>query len=177
MTDRTTPPALHIIDNFDFPDPMFFRLDNGVPVYGFNNGTQDIIKIDFLFDAGSWHQQQPLTARYTSRMLSEGTENYSAFEIAGRLDSMGIALSNFAMKDSSLVSVSMLSKHFGNIMPLINEIINQPAFPEKELGIQKYYGKQIFIDDSLKVNEQAMRYFANQLFGDAHPYGKMITAE
>jgi predicted Zn-dependent peptidase len=90
---------------------------------------------------------------------------------------MGIALSNFAMKDSSVVSASMLSKHFGSIMPLISEIINQPAFPEKELGIQKYFGKQNFIDDSLKVNELAMRHFANQLFGDAHPYGKMITAD
>lgn len=177
MTDRKIQPPLHIIDNFDFPEPEPFRLDNGIPVYLFNYGNQEIIKIDFMFDAGSWQQSQPLTARFTSRMLSEGTENYSAFEIAGQLDSLGVALSNFAMKDSALVSVSSLNKHFAKILPLINEIINKPVFPHKELDIQKYYGKQMFIDDSLKVNELATRHFGNQLFGDAHPYGKMIKAD
>jgi zinc protease len=175
MTDRKIQPPLHIIDNFDFPEPEPFRLDNGIPVYLFNYGNQDIIKIDFLFDAGSWQQSQPLTARFTSRMLSEGTENFSAFEIAEQLDSLGVALSNFAMKDTSLVSISSLNKHFAKILPLINEIINKPVFPQKELDIQKYYGKQMFIDDSLKVNELATRHFGNQLFGDAHPYGKMIN--
>jgi zinc protease len=177
MTDRKIQPPLHIIDNFDFPEPESLRLDNGIPVYLFNYGNQDIIKIDFMFDAGSWQQSQPLTARFTSRMLSEGTENFSAFEIAEQLDSLGVALSNFAMKDTSLVSVSSLSKHFAKILPLINEIINKPVFPQKELDIQKYYGKQMFIDDSLKVNELATRHFGNQLFGDAHPYGKMIKAD
>jgi predicted Zn-dependent peptidase len=176
MIYRKIQPPLNIIDNFDFLEPQHYWLDNGIPVYLFNYGIQDIIKIDFIFDAGSWHQQQPLTARFTSRMLSEGTENYTAFEIANQLDSLGVALSNIAMKDSSLISVSLLSKHFDKILPLINEIINKPVFPNKELEIQKYYGKQMFIDDSLKVNELATRYFGNQLFGDAHPYGIMIKA-
>ena len=177
MPDRTMQPPIHIIDNFDLIEPETYQLDNGIPVYLFNYGIQEIIKIDFMFDAGSYYQQQPLTARFTSRMLREGTENYNAFEIAEQLDSYGVAFSNFAMKDSSLVSVSLLNKHFEKIFPLINEIINKPVFPQKELEIQKYFGKQTFIDDSLKVSELAMRHFVNQLFGDEHPYGKLIEAE
>jgi len=177
MTDRKIPPSLHIINNFDFPEPEVSYLDNGIPVYQFNYGKQEIVKIDFIFDAGSWQQRYPLTARYTSRMLSEGTQNYSAFEIAEKFDSLGVALSNFALKDSSLVSVSMLNKHFEKILPLIDEIINKPVFPHKELEIQKYYGKQTFIDDCKKVNELATLHFGNQLFGDVHPYGKMISED
>lgn len=177
MPDRNRQPPIHIIDDINLFEPEMNLLDNGIPVYLFNYGIQDIIKLDFLFDAGSWHQQKPLTARFTCRMLSEGTENYSAFEIAEQLDSLGVALSNFSMKDSSLISISTLSKHFDKILPLVNEVINKPVFPEKELEIQKYRGKQLFLDDSKKVSELATRHFNNQLFGDVHPYGKLITTD
>ncbi len=177
LTDRKLQPEIHIIDNFDLIEPECLHLDNGIPVYLFNYGTQDIIKLDFMFEAGSWYQHQPLTARFSSLMLREGTENYSAYEIAEQLDSLGVSLSSFAMKDTSLVSVSLLSKHFEKILPLINEVINKPVFPQKELEIQKYYGKQTHIDDSLKVNEVAARHFGNQLFGDNHPYGKLIHVD
>jgi zinc protease len=177
MPDRKIQPSINIIDNPDFFVPEKQCLDNGIPVYLLNYGVQEIVKIDFLFDAGSWYQQQPLTARFTGRMLSEGTENYSAFEIAEQMDSLGVSLGNYALKDIAVVSISLLNKHFKKILPLITEVITKPSFPQKELDIQKYYLKQLFTDDSLKVSELASRHFGNQLFGDEHPYGKLIKAD
>ena len=31
-------------------------LSNGIPVYFVNAGTQDVVKIDFVFEAGTWFQ-------------------------------------------------------------------------------------------------------------------------
>ncbi len=175
MIDRTKPPALNLIDRLEIAEPEVARLDNGIPVYMFNAGKQDIVKIDMLFEAGGRFQQQPLVARFTNKMLSEGTQSYTAFEIAEKLDYFGAYLGKMAYKDNSIVSISMLKKHLEDVLPIVAEIIIAPVFPETELQTIAKKGKQAYMDDIRKVSELAAMNFNQQIFGQEHPYGKMIA--
>ncbi len=176
MIDRTQAPDLHLIDRLEIASPEIAYLDNGIPVYMFNSGKLDIAKIDFLFDAGSRYQKHPLTARFANKMLSEGTQSYTAFQIAEHMDYYGAYLGKMAFKDTSVVSISLLNKHLEQVLPVLAEIINQPIFPEKELLNLAKRGKQAFIDDQQKVSELAAMHFNQQVFGKNHSYGKLIEA-
>ena len=86
------------------PHPEYFQLDNGVPVYAINAGSQKVVKIDLIFSAGHVQQQQPLQASLTSKCLVEGTARYSANEIANLLDGRGAYLRNFSDLDDGRLS-------------------------------------------------------------------------
>src|SRR5437879_4122977 len=58
--DRTVAPPLREIENIKLPKVDRMQLSNGIPVWSINAGTQDVIKIELLFDAGRW--QEPLRA-------------------------------------------------------------------------------------------------------------------
>ncbi len=177
MINRKQQPALKKIETIDIPEPEVARLDNGVPVYLFGTNETGITKLDFIFDAGSRYQAFPLVASYTNKMLTEGTQTYTSYEVARKLDYYGAWINKATSKDSAVVSLSVISKHLKYVMPVLNEIINFPEFPAKELRIHTQKDKQVFIDDCRKVNEVAVMNFNRQLFGDRHPYGTIISAD
>jgi zinc protease len=177
MINRKQQPELKKIESIDILEPETSRLDNDIPVYLFNAGDIGITKLDFIFEAGSQFQPYPLIASYTNKMLTEGTLSYSSFDIAQKLDYYGAYINNTTSKDTAVVSLSVLNKHLKYVLPVLNEIINHPKFPENELKIHTQKDKQGFIDDCLKVNDVAVMNFNRQLFGSRHPYGTLITAE
>jgi len=177
MINRKQQPELKKIESIDILEPETARLDNDIPAYLFNAGDIGITKLDFIFEAGSQFQVHPLIASYTNKMLTEGTLSYSSFDIAQKLDYYGAYISNMSSKDTAVVSLSVLNKHLKYVLPVLNEIINHPKFPENELKIHTQKDKQGFIDDCRKVNDVAVMNFNRQLFGSRHPYGTLITAE
>ncbi|HOY31938.1 MAG TPA: pitrilysin family protein [Bacteroidales bacterium] len=177
MINRKLQPELKKIKTLYIPEPQEARLDNQIPVFMFNAGNIGITRLDFIFDAGSCYQDKPLIASYTNKMLTEGTLSYSAYEIARKLDFYGAWISKSVTKDSAALSLSVLNKHLKYVLPVLNEIINHPEFPENELHINTQKDKQGFIDDCRKVNEVASMNFNHQLFGKRHPYGTLVKAE
>ena len=53
--ERTKQPPFQTIDKINILKAKEQRLKNNLPFYIINAGTQDILKIDFIFSAGSWH--------------------------------------------------------------------------------------------------------------------------
>ena len=54
------------------------RLSNNIPLYLIEAGTEDIMRIEFIFKAGQIEEYLPLVASTTNMMLTEGSQNYTA---------------------------------------------------------------------------------------------------
>ena len=91
--NRKKQPAIQSPGKVNFPQPEIYQLSNGIKVYEFNSGTQDVISVELVFAAGSWFQHKPFTAMATNLMLREGTRNYSAQKLSESLDFYGAHLS------------------------------------------------------------------------------------
>ena len=65
-TDRIKAPLKKDISTIDFVLPEKWTLSNGTPVWGLQAGSQDLVKIDLLFNAGSWYQNENLVAGLTN---------------------------------------------------------------------------------------------------------------
>jgi len=87
--DRSQAPPLQQITNLQFIQPVVYQLDNDIPVYEINLGTQDVIKLEIIFKAGRWKEQNRLAARATGAILKEGVSGKNSAQIAEFVDFYG----------------------------------------------------------------------------------------
>ena len=86
MPNRQIAPQIHDISKLDLPPFRVHTLDNGIPVHLIELGTQELLKIEIIFNAGRPYEQKQLVARATSRLLKEGTRQFDSAAIAEQVD-------------------------------------------------------------------------------------------
>jgi zinc protease len=173
---RVQPPVFPVT-GINIPEVLTFNLDNEVPVYLIEAGTEDIIRVEFTFRAGQEREYLPLLASTTNSMLQEGSQNYTSEELHRLLDFYGIFLHFSFDKDRAGIVVFALSRHIEKVLELSLEIISRPAFPESELNALMKKRLQWFMINREKVQNVAMDQFFESLFGKRHPYGHQVTEE
>ncbi len=149
-----------------------FALDNGLKTTVFFSESTELIKLDFIFEAGSYWQTKVFEASFTNYLLTEGSSKRSAKEIAEFLDLRGAYLEKNVEKEIAVLTAYFLKKYSEDILSLLYEIIYDPAFAEHELEVYTQKRKQQFLIESQKVNFIAQTRFSEMLFGENHPYGK-----
>ena len=50
MLNRTQAPASKQVDQINFIPPVLQNLANGLPVYTFNAGKQELVRVEFIFN-------------------------------------------------------------------------------------------------------------------------------
>ena len=171
MINRSVPPAIKPISTVKFPEYKKITLDNGIPLFLIEGGSQPVLKMEVVFTAGRPYEDAHLVARATARMLKEGTDSFSAAEIADKTDFYGSSISLPINLDNSSVVFYSLTKHLEKLLPLWTEILTLPIFPEQELSkIVKNNVERLKIDLS-KNDVLAYRKITENLFGKGHPYG------
>lgn len=130
-----------------------------------------------VFRAGRPYEEAPMIARQAQLMLRAGSKAMGRDELAEQLDFLGSSLSLPFHLDTSQVAVYGLRKHLEKMMPLLVEVLFQPAFPDDELS-QLVERQEARLAVELGKNEVlAYRQITEWLFGAHHPYGYNSTPE
>ena len=169
---RKTQPLVFNIDTPVIPAEMSVKLDNGIPVFLIESGTEDIMRMDFTFRAGQINEYFSVLALATNLMLKEGSEKYSSVELNRLIDYHGSFINLYIEKDLAGLKVYLLNKHAARIMELSREMLFKPVFPEEELSTLMNKQLRWFQIRKQKVMNLAMDQFFESVFGDNHPYGK-----
>lgn len=177
MLNRTIePPITDAVEfNLRLKPYQYFKLDNGVPVYAVDAGAQDVMMLEFVFDAGNSFEEKNIVAATTNFMLKNGTKKMNAFDINEHFESYGAYLNRNCYNETATVTLHTLSKHLSVLLPVIAELFTDSVFPEEELAIYKQNQKQ-----RLEVNLKKCDFVANRLideyvYGLHHPYGKYTS--
>lgn len=169
--DRKQQPDYKSIENFNIIKAKKAKLDNDIPVYYINAGTQDLVKIDFIFNSGSWFQNKKLVASTTNSMFLEGTKTQNSQQIAEKLDFLGAYVQNEVNKHFGTITLYILNKYLTQGLEIISDILKNPVFPEKELNTLLKNRLQNFVINNKKTEKLARVYFNEKIFGSNHPYG------
>jgi predicted Zn-dependent peptidase len=179
MLDRKIIPTIEEAVHFDLQlkNCDRFTLDNKVPVYAMNAGAQDVVMVEWVFDAGNWYDKQPMVAATTNFLIKNGTTSKTAYQINDFFEFHGAYLNRSCYNETASITLHCLSKHLETLLPVVREIIETSIFPEEELAIYIQNQKQ-----RLSVNLQKCDFIANRLideylFGINHPYGTYSNAE
>ncbi len=178
MLNRTTIPNIKdAVDlNLTLKPYEKFSLANGIPIYAVNAGAEDVLMVEWVFNAGNSFEEQNIVASTTNYLLKNGTIQKTAFQINEHFEYYGAYLNRSCHSETATITLHCLSKHLSVLLPVIREIITESVFAEEELEIYKQNSKQ-----KLSVNLRKCDFVANRLmdvylYGSDHPYGKFNNA-
>lgn len=177
MLDRVTPPNFNTIDKIDIVQASKTQLENGIPVYSIDSGSQELVKIEFIFKAGMYFQDFPLLASSTSNMMENGTTNYDSEQLSEHLDFYGSYFQTEVGQDFASISFYSLNKHLKDSIYFVEDILKNANFPQHEFETFISNKKQRSIINAKKVAVIARRRFSELICGEQHPYGKNVKME
>ena len=155
--------------------PNLYRstLANGITLIVVENQAADIIAGRFfLKGAGTIVEQkeQAGLAHLVSAVITKGTKNLSALDIAEKIESIGAGLGTDASTDYFSLSLKTVSADFPPMLSLLGEIMRSPTFPESEVELER----KLTLQGIRSQKEQPFNVAFNQLrqqMYPQHPYG------
>ena len=164
-------PALTAPSRIALAEPVVRTLSNGVEIHSLPAPEFGVVRVSFVFRAGSACQRKAFVASSTANLLSEGTRDMTAQQIAERLDFYGSYFDVNIDRDYVYVSFCSLAKYFRPTLEVAEQILLRPMFPQEEVAAYREKRKQRLRIERMKVETQAREAFARALFGTEHPYG------
>ena len=179
MLDRNQAPAIQdaVAYSVHLKTLRSFRLRNGIPVYAVKAGPQDVLQVEFVFDAGNAFERGNLIAASTNYLLKNGTKRLSAFDINDHFEYYGAYLNRNCHHETSNLVLHCLNRHLPELLPVLREVLTESVFPQTELDIYRQNMKQRLAVNLKKCEFVAGRLIDAYLFGEGHPYGKFSRPE
>lgn len=136
VLDRTKPPKPGPPKDVQFPDYFDTTLPSGINVLVIENNKIPAVSVRMVFkDAGSFYDGDKFgLASITAEMLTKGTINRSATEIAEEIDFVGGSINAGSDWDGSYISLSVLKKHLNKGIDILSDVAQNPIFAEDELA-------------------------------------------
>lgn len=164
--DRSTPPDFKSVENITLVKPEQIKLPNGCNIFSFNSGDQELVRIEWIFRNLRFDPAKPLLNVAVNSMLTEGTSQLSASQIADQIDFYGAFLQVDYGYDHSQAVLYTLNRHLSKTLPVMKALISDSVFPEKELETF-IRNQQQKLQVSLQKNDVlARRKFNKALYGD-----------
>lgn len=179
MLNRSVAPTIVHPVNFNLQLQPYqkYILNNGVEVYAIDAGTEEVLQIEWVFDAGNWYEQKNLVAAVTNYLLKNGTHQKSALEINEHFEYYGAYLNRHCGAEFATLTLHCLTKHTEMLLPVVREILSEAALLQTEMDIAIQNMKQKLDINLKKSSFVAGRLIDAYLFGGEHPYGRFSRHE
>jgi len=177
MLDRTVAPSVQPLARVTLPAVDVHSLASGARLHVLANDAQPVVRLQAVFRAGKIAESRPGLASLTARMLLEGTTTRTARQIADEVAFYGASLECDAGFDRSTLTLYCLTRHLPALLPLVADVLTNPAFPAAELEQLKTRTIQNVRVERQKTSFLASERFNERLFGADTPYGRPFDSE
>lgn len=168
----STRPIINPITAITLPAYQAERLPNGMELFSLPGGSEPVMKMEIVFRAGAALEKKTGVAEFMAGLLSEGTQKLASADFAEKIEFLGATLQTRGGVDTVRIKLFTLTRFFPQLIELIRDIIQFPAFDPQELKV--YTNNKIErLQIDLKKNEVlAYRYLTEAIYGKEHPYGR-----
>lgn len=175
VLDRTKPPKAGPPKDVVFPKFFDTTISNGINLIVITNNKIPAVSVRLVFrESGSYYDKEKYgISSITAELLTKGTKNRSAEQIAEEMDFIGGIISSDSDWDGSYISLSVLKKHFNKAIEILSDIVINPIFAEEEISRIKEQRISSLIQNKSNPDYLTDRMFAKAVFGN-HPYAYPI---
>ncbi len=174
---KQTPPVLDAVNfAYNLPPVQQEVFGNNISLYWLNAGTQGVVQVDWVFNAGLWQEEQTAVAQAVAALLKNGTASRTALEINEAIEFYGASLKVSANNDYTIVTLHTLTRHLAAILPVVKEILTEASFHQEELQTYIQNAQQRLGVSLRQCDFVANRHIDAYLFGRQHPYGRFTEA-
>lgn len=157
--------------------PRRFVMRNGRTINVFADDNIGLVKMDFIFEAGTALQSKKLQAAAAIHLITEGTQHHTSYEIAEFFDFRGLIVEKSNDEVSSTLTVYGMPRYLDELLPLIKEMILSPTYPQEEFDVFISKRKQQLMTNFQRTSFVARKRFYECLYGTSHPLGQYAFPE
>jgi zinc protease len=170
---RKNPPQYGPQPKLALPEPRIFTLANGLKVYLVEAHELPVFSASLVTLGGSEGDSpsKPGVAGFAAAMLTEGTTNRTAPQIADDTDQIGASLSKNAGNDNAYLRISALSNVADPALNLLADISLNPAFSDKEIDRIRKQRLTSLLQMKDEPVQVAFTVADRALYGADSPYG------
>ncbi len=172
VAQQTTPPAPSAPRDPKVPQPVEKTLENGLRVIVVPKHDIPLVAARLMIKTGAAADpaERDGLAQLTATVLTKGTKNRTAEQIARGVEALGATLESNAGWDSSSIDMSVMSTNLGNAMEYVGDVARNATFAKDEFDRERAQ-----MIDALQVDLTQPRTLASVvasrlIFGEG-PYG------
>ncbi|SFC02150.1 M16 family metallopeptidase [Massilia yuzhufengensis] len=137
--DRSKEPAYGAALAVKTPPVWTSTLANGMRVHGIVNNEVPLVQFDIAIDGGQLQDtlDKVGVANLTARMMTQGTATKTPQELEEAIQQLGAAIAVTARTEDIRISVTTLARNYQATLDLVQEILLQPRWDEKEFALIK----------------------------------------
>ncbi len=169
MIDRSKAPEVTQFPNITLEMPVAEKLPNGMELMLVNYGEADVCQVDFYVGGGYFEQPKRFLTFFESVLLSGGSSNYTAEDVAEQLDFYGASMTTGVCDHSLKVSLKTANKNLPNVLPVFYDCITTPKYLQTELDKRR---DKYVADNTVsfeRVSLMAAAKITEMLYGKNHP--------
>jgi zinc protease len=166
--DRSVMPPIGPDPTVNIPAQWKGSLANGMKINGITYNELPLIQYSIVIDGGHLLDkvEKAGVANLVATMMNEGTKNKTPEELEDAIGLLGASIRVSAGNEDISIDVSTLAKNFDKTLALVEEILLEPRWDEKQFALAKSR-----IINNLKRNEASPDYLASKtlnklMFGD-----------
>jgi zinc protease len=132
--DRTNEPPLGPEPLITVPAIWNEELANGIKIYGIEHNELPLINFSVRLKGGMLLDDLDKigVANLMTDIMMEGTKNKTPIELEEAIDELGANINMYTTKESIVIEANCLSSKFNDVYDLVEEILFDPRWDEKE---------------------------------------------
>lgn len=163
------PQLLNVDINLSCKPNETISLRNDIKMSCFHDKDSEIIRLEFMFmNAGSVNQSKFFASASASSLITEGCGKMSAIEVADKLDYYAAYVEKVTERDATSLVFYFLKKYQENLLPLIEQIIKEANYTDREFELYIAKQKQNFEINAQKTAMMAYKGFYRTIFPEQH---------
>lgn len=176
--DMKERPSVGALRPYRPPKTVRFKLSNVTPMIFVEDHRFPLVTVRLALKGGTSMADRGDAGivEALAELLTEGTEDRTALQIAEAADAFGGTLSASATRDHVVVESFSLAERAGDMFALLGEVLSRATFPEREVELRK---KNML--EELKLKRSQPGFLAREAFYKTlyprHPYGVVSPSE
>ncbi|REJ76039.1 MAG: insulinase family protein [Acidobacteria bacterium] len=165
--DRTKEPPYGEAPEVIVPEIWTDKLSNGLEIYGIENDEVPLVQFNIVIDGGVRLEdlKKVGVANLTAEMLTRGTKNKTPEELEEAIQQLGATINVSAGRESVRVSGNTLSRNYEETIALVEEILLEPRWDEKEFDLAKQSAISNIRQQMANPNAVANLQYGELLYG------------
>ena len=182
--DRTKEPPYGENPDLNIPDVWTADLDNEMAVYGIENNELPLVQFNMRLKGGLLLDSPDKVgvANLLAEIMTKGTANKTPQELEEAIEELGANLNIYAGSQNITVTGNTLSRNYAATVDLLEEIILEPRWDEKEFELARQRVLSRIEQQKGDPNSIASNEFNKLMYGEDHilshnPIGTVESVE
>ena len=166
--DRNVEPPTGPDPLVSVPDIWEDELSNGARIYGIEQNELPLVSFSITLQGGLLLDdiKKVGVANLMSDIMMEGTKNKTPVELEEAIDELGASINMYTTKESIVVSANCLSSKFYDVYDLVEEILFEPRWDDKEFERVKRETTERIKRSKADLSDVASSVFTKLIYGE-----------